>query len=101
MLTVVARYLVAEGCDAEVARLLEENAVASRVERGCLEFAIYRKTDDPRAFLLYERYTDEDAFQVHRRTEHFRRIIERQVAPLLDERIWERVQAVPPTTVQA
>jgi quinol monooxygenase YgiN len=51
--------------------------------------------DDPRAFLLYERYTDEDAFQAHRRTPHFGDIIERQVAPLLEERAWTRVEPLP------
>jgi quinol monooxygenase YgiN len=95
MLTVVARYVVGEGHGATVARLLRKNARASRAESGCLEFSVYREIDDPRAFLLYERYTGEDAFQAHRRTPHFEDIIERQVAPLLDERAWTRVEPLP------
>ena len=95
MLTVVARYMVSEGHEATVAQLLRRNAEASRTEPGCLEFSVYREIDDPRAFLLYERYTGEDAFQAHRRTQHFEDIIERQVAPLLDERAWTRVDPLP------
>jgi quinol monooxygenase YgiN len=95
VLIVVARYLVASGHESTVARLLRENAEASRDESGCLEFSVYQNADDPRAFLLYERYADEDAFQAHRRTRHFLHIIEEQVAPLLDERIWTRVQPLP------
>jgi quinol monooxygenase YgiN len=95
MLTVVARYVVSEGHDSTVARLLRKNAEASRTEPGCLEFSVYQEIDDPRAFLLYERYTSEDAFQAHRRTPHFEDIIEQQVAPLLDERAWTRVEPLP------
>ena len=82
MLIVVAQYVVSEGHDSTVARLLRKNAQASRAEPGCLEFSVYQEIDDPRAFLLYERYTSEDAFQAHRRTPHFEDIIEQQVVPL-------------------
>jgi quinol monooxygenase YgiN len=95
MLTVVARYVVGEGHESTVARLLRENAEASRAEPGCLEFSVYQELDDPRKILLYERYTSEDAFQAHRRSPHFRDIIERQVVPLLDERAWTRVKPLP------
>ena len=95
MLTVIARYVVGEGHDATVARLLRKNAETSRTEPGCLEFSVYQELDDPRTFLLYERYTSEDAFQAHRRTPHFQNIIEQQVVPLLDERVWTRVEALP------
>ena len=92
MLTVVARYVVSEGHEATVAELLRENAEASRGEPGCLEFSVYQAIDDPQAFLLYERYTGEDAFQAHRRTAHFKSIVEQQVVPLLDERVWTRME---------
>jgi len=95
MLIVVARYVVAEGHESTVARLLHKNAEASRAEPGCLEFSVYQEIDDPRAFLLYERYTSEDAFQAHRRTPHFGDIIEQQVAPLLTERAWTRLEELP------
>jgi quinol monooxygenase YgiN len=95
MLIVVARYVVTEGHESTVARLLRKSAEASRAEPGCLEFSVYREIDDPRAFLLYERYTSEEAFQAHRRTPHFKDIIEEQVVPLLDERAWTRVEPLP------
>ena len=96
MLTVVARYVVTPGHEATVAALLRENAEASRGEPGCLEFSVYQSIDDAGRFLLYERYASEDAFQAHRRSEHFARIIERQVVPLLDERIWTRMEPLDP-----
>ena len=98
MFIVVSRYKVSEGHDhEELARLLREKdaEVSVRKERGCLEFSVYQEIDDPRAFLLYERYTSEDAFQAHRRTPHFEDIIEQQVVPLLEERDWTRVEPLP------
>src|SRR5215475_7924178 len=94
MLVVVARYLVTAGHESTVACLLHENEIASRTEPGCLEFTVYEAIEDPRSFLLYERYTDEDAFQAHRQTPHFRSIIEDQVVPLLDERVWTRMDPI-------
>ena len=43
MLIVVARYVVSEGHDTTVARLLRKNAQASRAEPGCLEFSVYQE----------------------------------------------------------
>jgi quinol monooxygenase YgiN len=63
MLTVVARYRVTHGHESTVTRLLRANAQASRAEPECLEFSVYQEIDDPRVFMLYERYTSEDAFQ--------------------------------------
>ena len=94
MLVVVARYLVTAGHEQIVGTLLGENAVASRTEPGCLEFTVFRAIDEPRAFLLFERYTDEAAFQAHRKSPHFKSIIEDQVVPLLDERTWTRMDPV-------
>jgi quinol monooxygenase YgiN len=94
MLIVVARYVVSEGHVDTVLPLLRENAVASRNEPGCLEFSVLQDAEDRRRVLLYEEYTDEDAFQAHRHTPHFHDIIEARVVPLLDQRTWMRLQPV-------
>ena len=98
MLIVVARYVVAEGQENTVLSLLRLNAEASRREPGCVEFSVLQDVSDPRRILLYERYTDEEAFQAHRRSTHFRDLVEGQVVPLLDERVWTRLAPVPPGT---
>jgi autoinducer 2-degrading protein len=96
VLIVLARYVLSEGHDATVARVLrKKNAQATRAEAGCLQFSVYQHIDDPRAFVLYERYTSEEAFQAHRLTPHFEEIIEQQVVPLLQERAWTRVEELP------
>lgn len=95
MLIVVAQYVVKEGQEDTVVRLMRSNAEASRQEPDCLEFSVHQDVDNPRRILLFERYTDEEAFQAHRQTPHFRDVVERQVVPLLQERAWTRLAEVP------
>jgi autoinducer 2-degrading protein len=56
-----------------------------RDEPGCLRFDVLRDVEDPRRFVLYEIYTDEDAFRVaHRQAPHYaawRQVAERCVEP--------------------
>jgi quinol monooxygenase YgiN len=95
MLIVVAQYIVKEGQEDTVVRLMRSNAEASRREPDCLEFSVYQDVEHPRRILLYERYTDEDAFQAHRQPLHIRDLVESQVAPLLEERVWTRLVEAP------
>jgi quinol monooxygenase YgiN len=45
-------------------------------------------------FVLYERYLDEESFEAHRQTAHFREYVEGDIVPLLAERIWDRYEEV-------
>jgi len=89
MFIVVSRYKVSEGHNyTELVRLLrEEDAeVSESAEPDCLEFSVYQdkeEKDDPRAILLYERYTSEDAFKAHQETRQFKDIFKKQVEPHL------------------
>jgi len=90
MFTVVSRYKVREGHDStkEVAQLLEllrkkDAEVSVREELGCLEFLVYQEIEDPRAILLYERYTSEEAFKAHQQTPQFKDVFKKQVEPHL------------------
>ena len=39
-------------------------------EEGCHQFDVAQDKSDPTRFVLYELYTDENAFRMHRQTEH-------------------------------
>jgi len=84
--TVVARLRAAPGkADALAALLAEQCGVVRRSEPGCLEYRLHRAKDDPQAFLFYETYADDAAFDVHRASPHladYRR--RREAAGLLD-----------------
>ena len=61
-------------------RFLEEiknDALCSvRDEPGCVRFNVFQEAADPDRYHLFEVYRDEAAFDAHRETPHFRRVIE-------------------------
>jgi quinol monooxygenase YgiN len=75
MYVVVAKWVAREGEEAAIEQILRENAAESRREPGCRTFAVSRSTEEPRTYVLYEEYADEDAFQAHRTSPHFKRYV--------------------------
>jgi quinol monooxygenase YgiN len=69
--TVVATLRAAKGkADALAALLTEQRAVIRKTETGCLVYRVHRSTQDPDAFLFYEIYADDAAFDAHRASPH-------------------------------
>jgi quinol monooxygenase YgiN len=51
---------------------LEEHARRSRLEEpGCLRFEVVQDGNDPNIVWYYEVYTSEQAFEDHKRTDHY------------------------------
>jgi quinol monooxygenase YgiN len=92
--TLTVTWIAKPGAEDEVAALLAELVSATNTEPGCLYFRAHRNPDDPRHFLLYEHYRDEDAFASHTSTEHFLRIVRGRSPDLLESsnaEMWETV----------
>ncbi len=68
----VASWTAQAGEEAEVERVLAQLAQASRAEAGCIAYSAHRSIEDPSRYLIYECYVDEEAFQRHIESEHFR-----------------------------
>lgn len=83
---VVAHYRAQEGADDEVADLLAEYTALVRAEPGCAAFSAHRARDDPRAFVLFEEYHDQNAFDQHVASEHFASVARDKIRPLLESR---------------
>jgi quinol monooxygenase YgiN len=96
MVTIIAYYSTTPGKGDEVAAVLAKHVERTRTEPGCLQFLVNRSLDDPEQFVLYEQYVDEDAFQEHRQTPHFREYVEGAIVPLLAERTFHRYDLVEP-----
>ena len=72
------------------AHILTNAAATRREESGNHAFEVSVASDDPDRYHFYEVYTDEQALETHRQTEHFKTyfaatkdmIAERTVAPL-------------------
>jgi quinol monooxygenase YgiN len=83
---IVARWRAREGSAEIVESILHELARAARSEPGNLQFTVHRHASDRNEFLLYEVYTSKQAFDDHRATEHFKKLVLGGAVPLLASR---------------
>ncbi len=70
---VIARWTAKPGEEGAVAAALAQMVEPSRAEPGNLAYQVHRDPEDPRLFVIYERYADEAAYAAHGASEHFRR----------------------------
>lgn len=96
MIVLMAQHMAQEGHDEQVAAYLRQMSdyCNSDAEPGCLMYIVNRSVDNPRHFLIYEQYTDQDALVAHAETAMFKEIILAQEVPLLESRsrsFWEVV----------
>ena len=87
------RWVALAGEEDRVADLLRQMIPASRSEPGCLQYDVYRDTDDAHVFMLFERYVDPAALAAHSESTHFRELVVGQALQLLESR--ERTMLVP------
>jgi quinol monooxygenase YgiN len=92
-LQVIARHTMRPGTETEVLALLAELIAAARTEPGNLAFDAYRDVDEPRSYVLLERYASRDAFAAHRETDHFKDIVLERLVQLLERRTVEALDA--------
>ena len=90
LLQVIARHTMKPGTEDEVLAVLPLLIEASRAEPGNVSFVAYRSMDDPRSYVLLERYVSRDAFAVHRETTHFQELMLGRILPLLEVRTIEQ-----------
>ena len=55
----------------EFLRVIEADAIGSRLEEGCLRFDVIRDMENPLKFFFYEAYKDDDAVERHKSYDHF------------------------------
>ena len=80
----VARMTTRDGEQDRAAELIPQLVEASRQEPGNIHWIAHRSTENPRTFMIYEQYRDEDAFKEHGQTEHFKSLAVEQIFPLMD-----------------
>lgn len=91
----IVRYTVRPGSVEAFIPLLREFVEAVRAEPGNLSFDAYQSLEDERTYVLLGRYVSQQAVIEHRESDHFRRLVLEQIAPLLDVRLIQGFQ-VPP-----
>jgi quinol monooxygenase YgiN len=83
---VIATWIAKEGEEETVAAAIEELGPASRNEPGNLVYEPHRSPDNPRMFVFYEKYVDEDAIRAHAESDHFKRLAIDHAIPRLEVR---------------
>jgi autoinducer 2-degrading protein len=83
---VIASWKARAGEEGRIREILERMAAASRREPGCQAYQAQVSLQDPTRFLLYERYADAGAFDAHKASEHFQRLVVGDALPLLEAR---------------
>jgi (4S)-4-hydroxy-5-phosphonooxypentane-2,3-dione isomerase len=96
MYVVVADYYAQEGKGDEIAAILKMMTHLSRAEPGCRVYMVNRSLEDPRKFLLYEQYVNEDGYKAHMATEPFKENILGKVVPMLESRVRHFYDVVEP-----
>jgi len=83
---VAAIYVSKPDADDELREHLSAMIEPTRAEDGCEEYRAVNSNDDPRTFLLFEIYRDEEAFQAHAASPHFEEHIRNGAWDLLESR---------------
>jgi quinol monooxygenase YgiN len=83
---VFASFRPSEGQSHAVHDLLTWMVEHTRSEPGCERYDLYRAQGTAGSFHLFERYSDDDALQAHRATDHYveyrRRIVDMLEEPI-------------------
>ena len=76
MHTFIAKLVVAEGKEAEFERLQTElSELTHSQEPGCLIYDVIRNKEQPRSYIVYARFKDEEAFNTHMNIDFHERLV--------------------------
>ena len=89
-LQVIAHHTALDGKRDTVFAVLPKLIEASRQEPGNLGFEAYLSMDDPKSYVLLERYASRAAFAEHRESRHFKELMLGQILPNLESRVVEQ-----------
>ena len=88
----IARHVVAPGNEEPARALVEQLVAAARSEPGNIAFEAFYSAENPRAYVLLERYASSEALEEHRATTHFKDIVLTRLLPLLENRDLEEYE---------
>ncbi|ACS79018.1 putative quinol monooxygenase [Maridesulfovibrio salexigens] len=75
MITLTAKIQAAEGNEQELEVVLRELVKATATEDGSVEYRLHRVVDTPGAFRFIEKFKDQEAFDFHANSDHFKAAI--------------------------
>ena len=80
MISIVAKFTVNEGQEDNFLKLVNELGVASRAEKGCIEYVLHKDVQKPLTYCILEKWKDQAAIDLHNNSVHFTSIVPKIVA---------------------
>ena len=72
-LSLIAKIKAKPGCEGQLEAAFKDMIKQVRAaEPGCEAYVLHQSKKDPTQFIWYEKYTDDAAFDVHRKTDHMK-----------------------------
>jgi quinol monooxygenase YgiN len=68
-------FVAKPGFEDDLRQLLAALQTASRRDDGCLEYSVFSDEQDPRTFLLYEKWTSSEALDAHNEQQHVKEFL--------------------------
>jgi quinol monooxygenase YgiN len=72
-LSLIAKIKAKPGCEGKLEEAFKEMITKVRAaEPGCEAYVLHKSSKDATQFIWYEKYTDQGAFDNHRKTDHMK-----------------------------
>ncbi|SDS12446.1 Quinol monooxygenase YgiN [Polaribacter sp. KT25b] len=87
--TIIAHFNVKEAKTTAFLKITKALVKDSNTEIGCITYRFFKEIDRENNYVIYEKYDNESAIEIHNNSKHFQRFIEAVPALLTKEPIIE------------
>lgn len=85
MYTIIAKITARAGQEQKLQEALVELTKATREEAGCITYIPHVVANNPSEIIIFEKYVDEAALQVHANSPHFKAVFDARADELLSK----------------
>ena len=84
--TIIVKWKIKAPETTRVLQLLPDLVAKARNEEGAIFYDIYQSEAAPNELFLHEQYADAAALEAHKQSEHYQRIVVKEIIPHLETR---------------
>lgn len=75
MISIVAKFKVHDKEENKFLKLVDELGIASRAEKGCIEYNLHKDVEKKLTYCILEKWEDQTAIDKHNNSKHFTSIV--------------------------
>jgi len=79
----IVKWRIKESETDRILKMLPEMAEKSKKEEGNIFYSIYQSESDANELILHERYSDAAAVEAHKNSDHYQKIVVKEIIPHL------------------